>query len=428
MIFTIWTVIIDLLFVFLTYRTLRFKKHLLSLNQLPEKYKLTPFEKSLADTGMLWPKISIVIPACNEGETIQAAMLSLLMVDYPNLEIVVVNDRSNDKTRQIIDQLSLVDDRIRPVHVNYLPPGWLGKVNALERGMAMTTAEWVLFTDADVHFSEQSLKSAMAFCLKDQTDFLTLIPDVKTKSSLLHVVICQLFHQATLFFNPIKMNEPTHPACYGQGAFMLMRKSSYLKSERLEWLKMEVIDDTGLALMMRRAGARMAALAGKEQIQLEWYPSFKSFARGIEKNAFAFSQYSIRLLLGSFAAVLLIFFGFAIAPFLAGGTTLPIVTGIVMSVYLFAMNRQLNQILKIHWWTVFAFPFTFVFVPVLFLRAALFTIARGGVNWRGTFYDVSSLKANQKMKLANLVFKGPIPVPAATVEKVDPLEAEMRVG
>src|SRR5205823_6132037 len=99
--------------------TLRFKKHLLSLNQLPEKYKLNEFEKALADTGSLWPKISIVIPACNEAETIQEAMVSLLMVDYPKLEIVVVNDRSNDKTRQIIDQLSLADDRVRPVHVNY---------------------------------------------------------------------------------------------------------------------------------------------------------------------------------------------------------------------------------------------------------------------------------------------------------------------
>jgi glycosyltransferase involved in cell wall biosynthesis len=426
MIFGVWTVVVDLLFIFLTYRTVRFKRNLLALSQLPEKYKLTEFEKSVADTGSLWPKISIVIPACNEGETIHSAMLSLLMVDYPSLEIVVVNDRSNDKTRQIIDQLSLVDDRIRPVHVNYLPPGWLGKVNALERGMSMTTAEWVLFTDADVHFAVDSLKNAMAFCLKDQSDFCTLIPDVKTKSPLLHVVICQLFHQATWFFNPSKVNDPGYPACYGQGAFMLMRKSTYLKSERLEWLKMEVIDDTGLALLMRRAGARMAALAGKGQIELEWYPSFKGFVRGIEKNAFAFSQYSVKLMLLSFVSLILIFFGFTVAPILAGGAILPIVTTIVLATYLLAMNRQLNKILTIHVWTVLAFPFTFIFVPLLFLRASLFTLARGGVNWRGTFYDIQSLKANQKMKLANLVFKAPAPNPP--VANGASAEAEMRVG
>lgn len=404
MIFQIWTAIVGAIILFAAYRTKRFTKSLLSLDNLPPDLRLTDEEIKIADIKNLWPKISIVIPACNEGDTIQAAMASLLMIDYPNLEIVVVNDRSNDKTRQIIDQLTLVDDRITPVHVNYLPPGWLGKVNALERGLAMATAEWILITDADVHFSESSMKNAIGYCLKDKTDFLTVIPDVKTRSPLLHVVITQLFHQASLFFNPKKMNEPTHPACYGQGAFMLMRKATYLRSDRMEWLKMEVIDDTGLALLMRRAGARMAAVAGKNQIVLEWYPSFKAFTRGIEKNAFAFSQYSKTILFSFFCSILAIFFGFAVAPFLAGNALYPIFMGAALTVYLFSMNRQMNRILHIKWWTVLAFPFTFVFVPVLFMRGALLTLKRGGVNWRGTFYDLRSLKANQRMKLANLVF------------------------
>jgi len=407
MFFQVWTSLVGVIVLFATYRTIRFTKNLLSLKSLPPHLRLTPEEMRIADAKQLWPKISIIVPACNEGETIQAAMASLLMTDYPNLEIVVVNDRSNDKTRQIIDQLTLIDDRIIPVHVNYLPSGWLGKVNALERGLAMSTAEWILFTDADVHFVENSLKNAIGYCMKDQTDFLTVIPDVKTSSALLHVVITQLFHQASLFFNPRKMNEPTHPACYGQGAFMLVRKSTYLRSQRMEWLKMEVIDDTGLALLMRRAGARMAAVAGKDQIEIEWYPSFKAFARGIEKNAFAFSQYSKRILFSFFLSVLAVFGGFAVAPFMSGNMLYPIASFSILGAYLFAMNRQMDKILHIKWWTVLAFPLTFVFVPVLFLRAALLTMKRGGVNWRGTFYDLQSLKDNQRMKLANLVFKPP---------------------
>jgi hypothetical protein len=148
----------------------------------------------------------------------------------------------------------------------------------------------------------------------------------------------------------------------------------------------------------------MAAVAGKKQIVLEWYPNFKAFARGIEKNAFAFSQYSKTILFSFFCSILAIFFGFAVAPFLAGNVFYPIFMGAVLAVYLFSMNRQMNRILHIKWWTVLAFPFTFVFVPVLFMRGALLTLKRGGVNWRGTFYDLRSLKANQRMKLANLVF------------------------
>jgi glycosyltransferase involved in cell wall biosynthesis len=424
MVFLVWSSVVGLVFLVLTYKTFRFSQNLLSLKDLPPQFRLTEFEKTLADGAALWPKISIVIPACNEGDTIQSAMASLLMTDYPNLEIVVVNDRSNDKTRQIIDQLSLMDERISPVHVNYLPQGWLGKVNALERGMSMTTADWVLFTDADVHFAPDALKNAIGYCLKDQIDFLTVIPDVKTSSPLLHVVIAQLFHQASLFFNPTKMNDPRHPACYGQGAFMMMRKTTYLKSDRLDWLKMEVLDDTGLALMMRRAGAKMAAVAGKDQVELEWYPSFKAFARGIEKNAFAFSQYSLGLLLGFFFTIAAMFFGFTVAPFLASNPLVPVGMAAVLGLYLFTMHRQMNKILHLHFWTVLAFPFTFVFVPVLFLRGALMTVFRGGVNWRGTFYDIHSLKANQKMKLANLVLtKKDLPRQRSTS-----IEPESRVG
>jgi cellulose synthase/poly-beta-1,6-N-acetylglucosamine synthase-like glycosyltransferase len=394
LIFQIWTVVTGLVLLVLGFRTRKFSKSLTLLQDLPahvpESYR--------------WPKLSIVIPACNEGDTIEAAMESLLAVDYPNLEIIVINDRSNDATREIIDQLSLMDPRIKPVHVNYLPDGWLGKVNALDRGINMTTADWILLSDADVHFAAQSLKSAVAFCIKDRIDFMTVIPDVITRSPILHVVIAQLFHQASLFFRPDKINDPRHRACYGQGAFMLLRKSTYLRSMRLEWLKMEVVDDTGLALLMRRAGARMAAVSGKNQIQLEWYPTFKSFTRGIEKNAFAFSQYSLPILLGFTSVVYLTAFGFLVAPFLAGHAAFSLFTMGCMAFYLRSVHLQLNKILHLKSWTALALPAASVFLPFLFLRASFLTMKRGGVNWRGTFYELSDLKANQRMKLANLVF------------------------
>jgi len=75
----------------------------------------------------IWPKVSIVVPACNEGDTIESALRSLLALDYPNLEFLLVNDRSNDRTREIIDQLSMEDDRINPIHVIIFPKAGLAK-------------------------------------------------------------------------------------------------------------------------------------------------------------------------------------------------------------------------------------------------------------------------------------------------------------
>lgn len=414
LIFQIWAIASGIVLLGLGWRTRKFTKSLTLLQDLASDWK--PVEKKMGPSD--WPKISLVIPACNEGETIEAAMASLLEVDYPNLEIIVVNDRSNDKTRQIVDQLSLSDHRIIPTHVNYLPEGWLGKVNALDRGINMTSAEWILVSDADVHFAPDSLKSAVAHCLKDDVDFMTVIPDVVTRSPLLHVIIAQLFHQASLFFQPDRINDPKHRACYGQGAFMLIRKSTYLRSKRLEWLKMEVVDDTGLALLMRRAGARMAAVSGKNQISLEWYPTFKAFTRGIEKNAFAFSQYSVPILLSFTAAVYLNVFGFLISPFLAGHLGFVIFSASCLAFYLRSTHLQLNRILHLKPWTVLALPLASILLPMLFLRASILTLIRGGVNWRGTFYALNELRGNQRMKLANLVF-----TETESVESVDSLES-----
>jgi glycosyltransferase involved in cell wall biosynthesis len=401
--FQLWTVATGVLFLGLAWRTWRFAYHLLSLQYLPNKFSLSEAQKRHEDSGT-WPLISMVIPGCNEGETIEAALHSLLQVDYPHLEIVLVNDRSTDQTGAVMDQFALMDRRVKVVHVQSLPAGWLGKVHALDRGLSVTTGEWILFSDADVHFAADALKNAIVFCLKDHLDFLTAIPEVVTRSSVLQVVIAQLFHQASLFFNPKRINDPAHRACYGQGAFMLLRKSMYLRSERLEWLKMEVVDDTGLALLMRRAGARMGAVSGLNQIRIEWYPSVQAFLKGIEKNAFAFSQYSLGILLSFTGSLLMVFLGFTVAPWFCGSSAYGLFSSAALLLYVFAIHHQLKVMMKVKPWTAFVFPLSFVILPLLFLRASLITLRRGGVNWRGTFYSLKTLKENQRMKLANLVF------------------------
>lgn len=102
-----------------------------------------------------WPKVSMIIPARNEAETLGPALHSVLSLDYPNLEIVIVNDRSTDDTGKIIENFSQKDPRIIPVHIQDLPQDWLGKVNALEQGRLKATGTWLLFADADVFWSDQ---------------------------------------------------------------------------------------------------------------------------------------------------------------------------------------------------------------------------------------------------------------------------------
>jgi glycosyltransferase involved in cell wall biosynthesis len=356
------------------------------------------------DKASKWPKVSFIVPACNEQDYIEKSIKSLLNIDYPNIELVVVNDRSTDQTGVIADRLANNDTRIKIIHIKELPAGWLGKVHALNTGIQATHSDWILLADADIQFNKSALKKALTYCQTENIDFLTAVPDITTKNSILQMMIAQLFHQATVFFDPLRMNDPKNKTCYGQGAFLLLKRSTYEKSEKFEWLKMEAIDDTGLALMMRRAGAKMGAVSGKDEIQLEWYPSIKGFIQGVEKNAFAFSQYSMIILSGFIITVSFIFLGFTLAPALSGSMTVQIFSIFCLGIYLHSIQQQMKNIMALKLWQILLFPIAFITLPFVFLRAAVLAIWRKGIIWRGTFYSLAELKKNQRMKLANLVF------------------------
>lgn len=389
--FQIWSVVVASVLILLAIRTFLFTKDVRALKDVKIKEGL-------------WPKISFIVPACNEEATMKDAAESLLHVDYPGLEFVMVNDRSIDRTGELIDDLAKEDSRVKAVHIHELPEGWLGKVHALNAGIESTESEWILLADADIHFAPDALKKAISYCEENKIDFLTTVADIRCKSFVLRTLIAQLFHQGSLFFNPSTLNNPKRRTCYGQGAFMLLRRSVYNKSEKMQWLRMEAIDDTGLALMMRRAGAKMGALAGKDEISLEWYPCVVSYIKGVEKNAFAFCQYKWSLILGMGLTNWLFVLGFTLAPSLSRSPTVIIYSSVAVAVYFLSIYFQMRKLLYLNAYLIVLFPLATLVLPLIFIRAAILATVRGGIDWRGTFYSLNDLKLNQRMKLANLVF------------------------
>ena len=382
----------SILFLVLAIRTREFTKNLMTLSE----QEIIPHVQ--------WPKLSIVIPACNEADTIEEAGRSLLTLDYPNLEVIFVNDRSTDNTGEIIDRLAASDPHFRALHIETLPDGWLGKVHALSEGLKQTTGEWVLLTDADVHFSSESLKKAISYNLRNSLDFLTVIPDLVTKTFFLQVMMAQLYHQASLLFEPRKLNDPNYKICYGQGAFLLCKRETYEQSEGLEWLKMEVVDDTGFAFMLRRAGARMGALSGRHEVKLEWYPSLRAMMRGLEKNSFALCQYSMTSIIFILLGTWLIFSSFMIFPFLLHNWIAGLGTLVSLGIYLLTVDIQLKKLMAMNPFSVLLFPISFALLPLIFLRSGILALFRKGIYWRGTFYSLVDLKAKQRMKVGDLLF------------------------
>jgi glycosyltransferase involved in cell wall biosynthesis len=138
--------------------------------------RLPRLERENVPVPSRWPRLSVIIPACNEAAHLESAVETLVQQDYSDLEIILVNDRSTDATGAIIDRLAKNDPQIRALHIRKLPGGWLGKVHALHCGVAKARGEWLLFTDADVHFAPETLRRALAHVLQLQADHLALIP------------------------------------------------------------------------------------------------------------------------------------------------------------------------------------------------------------------------------------------------------------
>ena len=344
-----------------------------------------------------WPALSVVIPACNEVETLAAAITTLRAQDYPDLQIVIVDDRSTDGTSELVDQLAAADPRVTAVHVRTLPSGWLGKVHALRAGIEQARGAFVLFADADIHYAEGALRAAMALVEKQQLDHLALVPKMNS-GSFVHEVVVDAF--GAIFMRTIqieKINDPDSDAYVGTGAFNLFRRETYDRSERLDWLRLEVADDVGLGLLLKRAGARTGVWLGPNLISVLWYPSLAEMAKGLEKNMFpVVGHYRLwRVLLrvtGMLIWTLGPFVG-ALGSHLGALCLVAAMTGFVPLAV--TLHRRLGQRIV----PVFFVPLGFLVFAYLILRSTFVCLRNGAIEWRGTRYALDELRVMQRVKV-----------------------------
>ena len=208
------------------------------------------------------------MPARDEAHTIDPAVASLLAQDYPNLQVVLVDDRSTDETGTVIDRLAATDPRVAAVHVRELPDGWLGKVHALQRGVERASGNFVLFTDADILFAPGVLRRAIAWSEAERLDHLAVLAEVTSPSVLVAACIAASSRGLIGLARPWEATDPRSAKAIGTGAFNLVRRSAFERTPGFEWLRLEVADDIGLGLMMKRWGGRPGLLIGRGQVRL----------------------------------------------------------------------------------------------------------------------------------------------------------------
>ena len=361
-------------------------------------YKVPRFAQLRAPTPLHWPRLSLIITACNEADTIGQALQTLRAQTYPQLEILVVNDRSTDATAHIIAEIATHDTRIKLINIETLPDDWLGKVHALHVATQHATGEWLLFADADIHFHNDVITRAVAWAEAEKLDHLALIPRTSARGLLLRASISAFGLLFLLSMRAQAVANPRSDAAIGVGAFNLVRRSAFERTPGFEWLRMEVADDVGLAKMLKRHGATTRFALADHALEVEWYHDLSAMAQGLEKNIVgATTGYQTwRFVIN--ALLLILFAGAPILSLLMWHTEVVwfgvgVLAGIVLLMLHSVMHGEANP----HGWLLS--PLGLLLVFTIYLRAGLLLCMRKHITWRGTCYRVEQLRRYQRVRI-----------------------------
>ena len=339
------------------------------------------------------PHVSIIVPARNEEESIEQALTQLLALDYDNYEIIAVNDRSTDRTGEIMENLaaeSSARGQLRVIHHHELPKGWLGKTHAMWTATNHAAGDWLLFTDADVMFKPESLRRALAYAEAERADHVVLFPRMIMKRAGEYMTIA--FFQTMFVFGhrPWKVADPKTRDHMGVGAFNLIRRTVYEAVGTYEALRMEVLDDMKLGKVVKNAGFAQRNVFGEDLISIRWARGAMGVVNNLTKNFFAVLSFQWwRTLISAFGLAflnLMPFFGV----WLAHGWARLTYAVALLSIFLIYLGMSWRSAVPPYYFLLH--PISTVLFVYTLLRSMFLTLWNDGIVWRGTKYPLEELR------------------------------------
>jgi glycosyltransferase involved in cell wall biosynthesis len=359
---------------------------------IPQIAELTLPEFAVAE-GTPLPRVSIVVPARNEAGMIERAVRSLLMLDYPDYELVVVDDRSEDETGAILDRLHAeFGTRLVVVHVRELPPGWLGKTHAMWSAAQRATGEWILFSDADVVHAPESLRRAVQYAEDERADHMVLLPTMLMQSVGERMMVS--FFQAMFIFahRPWKVRDAKARDFMGVGAFNLVRRTAYEKIGTYESMRLSVVDDMRLAEEVKQAGLASRVAFGEGMVTVRWAVGARGVVQNLTKNFFAHLHFNLALAVAATCGLLWLHLGPWLGTVFATGWER---AGYALALAcLVAVYTAMGKRTKIPVGYVLLHPVASLLMVFTLILSTGLTLWRGGVVWRGTFYPLEELRRN----------------------------------
>lgn len=349
--------------------------------------RLQPLIKPISNP----PRLSVCVPARNEERGVEACLHSLLNQNYPNFEVIAIDDHSTDRTGDIMRHLAQENSRLKVLKAADLPEGWLGKPFALHQAFKVTQGEYLLFTDADPVFKPTALNTAVHVMRERDLDVLTLMPKAEFGSfweRAVQPVIFGFIASLTRFKN---VNDPDHRSAMGFGAFLMFRRSAYEKIGGHEAGKSDVLEDVLIAKRAKGAGLKLFVADAKQLFSIRMYFGLKEIWFGWEKNMFLAMKKSVLKATYNVAVVL----GFVFTPYIILAINIfeqigwlwigMAVVGVVLvsaAAYKTCDEMELNRNNAV------LFPMGALVMAAIMANSMFHTLVRKKTKWRGRVYSV----------------------------------------
>ncbi|MFC7320780.1 glycosyltransferase [Halobacillus campisalis] len=335
--------------------------------------------------------ISVIVAAKDEDSAIHQTIQSLVEQKEVNLEIIIINDRSTDSTEPIAQSLSKRYENVKLVSIRELPEGWLGKNHALHIGTNVASGNWLVFTDADIHFKPHALARIFTYTKNSKADHVTAAPDLHASSLRLKGLISFFLFGFSYLKRPWSANSSSNKGGIGIGAFQMIKRECYEAIGGHKKIRLRPDDDLALGVNVKKAGYHQRLVTAIHLLSVEWYPNIRSALKGFEKNALAGLNYSITLAIfavsGVFISQVLPFYFIVFGPLSVQILSVLIV---ILLFHLYAMSTR--RFTNYPVWIILGLPFSALLFIYMLMRALLLTYLRGGIEWRNQRYSLKELK------------------------------------
>lgn len=229
------------------------------------------------------PLISVCVPARNEERNIRACVEATLAQDYPNLEVIVLDDRSTDATAEILHELSIQNDRLKVIPGTDLPKDWAGKPHALYQASAAAQGDWLCFVDADTFLSPNTLSACYAKAIETRADMFTIMTFQILGSFWEKVVMPIVMTALSVGFSLRKVNDPNSKDAIANGQFILIRRSVYDAIGGHERVKDQIVEDKALSEQVKWNGYQLIVANGYSFARTRMYTSLPEIWEGWTK-------------------------------------------------------------------------------------------------------------------------------------------------